>query len=191
MMIHSGKLVRRPALTPSKRGEPRLPAPPYSTFSISRKSSFVRCGVLGERGDGEDLDARVLHLAPDLYARTLLPADARPDRQYRSDRRKRARPQWSPDSRCGSGHQQDSHTRRAQRYHRCRGKFLGSIPATWKLLSQGCTPGFKPLVLNDVQVQITEVRRLKIQLAISGAKEQTTVSVKPLSCRPRMQLLDE
>jgi hypothetical protein len=45
--------------------------------------------------------------------------------------------------------------------------------------------------LNDVQVQITEVRRLKIQLAISGAKEQTTVSVKPLSCRPRMQLLDE
>jgi hypothetical protein len=41
------------------------------------------------------------------------------------------------------------------------------------------TPGFKPLVLNDVQVQITEVRRLKIQLAISGAKEQITVSVKP------------
>jgi hypothetical protein len=33
--------------------------------------------------------------------------------------------------------------------------------------------------LNDVQVQITEVRRLKIQLAISGAKEQITVSVKP------------
>jgi hypothetical protein len=41
------------------------------------------------------------------------------------------------------------------------------------------TPGFKPLVLNDVQVQITEVRRLKIELAISGAKEQITVSVKP------------
>jgi hypothetical protein len=41
------------------------------------------------------------------------------------------------------------------------------------------TPGFEPLVLNDVQVQITEVRRLKIQLAISGAKEQIMVSAKP------------
>jgi hypothetical protein len=33
------------------------------------------------------------------------------------------------------------------------------------------TPGFKPLVLQEVQVQITEVSRLKIQLTISGAKE--------------------
>ena len=41
------------------------------------------------------------------------------------------------------------------------------------------TPGFKPLVLNDIQVQITEVNRLKIQLTISGAKEQITVSEKP------------
>src|ERR1700738_3467563 len=41
------------------------------------------------------------------------------------------------------------------------------------------TPGFKPLVLKDVQVQITEVRRLTIQLTISGAKEQITVSAKP------------
>jgi hypothetical protein len=41
------------------------------------------------------------------------------------------------------------------------------------------TPGFKPLVLQDVQVQITEVSRLKIQLTISGAKEQITVSAKP------------
>jgi hypothetical protein len=41
------------------------------------------------------------------------------------------------------------------------------------------TPGFKPLVLQDVQVQITEVIRLTIQLALSGAKEQITVSEKP------------
>jgi Carboxypeptidase regulatory-like domain len=41
------------------------------------------------------------------------------------------------------------------------------------------TPGFKPLVLQDVQVQITEVSRLTIQLTISGAKEQITVSAKP------------
>ena len=41
------------------------------------------------------------------------------------------------------------------------------------------TPGFKLLVLNDIQVQITEVNRLKIQLTISGAKEQITVSAKP------------
>jgi hypothetical protein len=41
------------------------------------------------------------------------------------------------------------------------------------------TAGFKPFALNDVQVQITEVRRLKIQLTISGGKEQITVSSKP------------
>src|SRR5467141_1228970 len=41
------------------------------------------------------------------------------------------------------------------------------------------TPGFQPLVLKSVQVQITEVSRLKIQLTISGAKEQITVSAKP------------
>jgi hypothetical protein len=40
-------------------------------------------------------------------------------------------------------------------------------------------PRFKPLALQDVQVQITEVSRLKIQLTISGAKEQITVSEKP------------
>jgi hypothetical protein len=40
-------------------------------------------------------------------------------------------------------------------------------------------PGFEPLVLHDVQVQITEVSRLKIELVISGAKEQITVSAKP------------
>jgi hypothetical protein len=31
--------------------------------------------------------------------------------------------------------------------------------------------GFEPFILNGVQVQITEVSRLKIQLALSGAKE--------------------
>src|SRR5712692_10050221 len=40
-------------------------------------------------------------------------------------------------------------------------------------------PGFEPLVLKTVQVQITEVSRLKIQLTISSAKEQITVSAKP------------
>jgi hypothetical protein len=40
-------------------------------------------------------------------------------------------------------------------------------------------PRFKPLALQDVQVQITEVSRLKIQLTISSAKEQITVSAKP------------
>jgi hypothetical protein len=39
-------------------------------------------------------------------------------------------------------------------------------------------PGFEPLILKSVQVQITEVSRLKIQLTISGAKEQIAVSAK-------------
>src|SRR6266404_3900845 len=39
--------------------------------------------------------------------------------------------------------------------------------------------GFKLLVLKSVQVQITEVSRLKIQLTISSAKEQITVSATP------------
>src|ERR1700739_3407330 len=37
-------------------------------------------------------------------------------------------------------------------------------------------PGFEPLALKSVQVQITEVSRLKLQLTITGVKEQTTVS---------------
>src|SRR5258708_77615 len=40
-------------------------------------------------------------------------------------------------------------------------------------------PGFEPLILKSVQVQITEVSRLKIQLTIRGAKEQITVSARP------------
>src|SRR6201981_1741527 len=40
-------------------------------------------------------------------------------------------------------------------------------------------PRFEPLVLQGVQVRITEVSRLKIQLRIKGAKEQLDVSAKP------------
>jgi hypothetical protein len=40
-------------------------------------------------------------------------------------------------------------------------------------------PGFEPMILKNVQVQITEVSRLKLQLTITGVKEKTTVSSKP------------
>src|SRR5260370_29004844 len=40
-------------------------------------------------------------------------------------------------------------------------------------------PGFEPLIFKSVQVQISEVSRLKIQLTIRGAKEQITVSARP------------
>src|SRR6266478_3544721 len=39
--------------------------------------------------------------------------------------------------------------------------------------------GFELFILNGVQVQITEVSRLKIQLTLSGAKEQIAVSAAP------------
>src|ERR1700734_1656558 len=39
--------------------------------------------------------------------------------------------------------------------------------------------GFEPFLLNGVQVQITEVSRVKIQLALSGAREQVAVSATP------------
>ena len=39
--------------------------------------------------------------------------------------------------------------------------------------------GFEPFTLNGVQVQITEVSRLKIRLALSGAKQQIVVSAAP------------
>jgi hypothetical protein len=39
--------------------------------------------------------------------------------------------------------------------------------------------GFEPLLFKGVQVQITEVSRLKIQLTISGPKTQITVSAEP------------
>jgi hypothetical protein len=41
------------------------------------------------------------------------------------------------------------------------------------------TAGFEPFILDDVQVQITEVSRLKIQLALGGAKQQIIVSAAP------------
>src|ERR1700744_1139045 len=40
-------------------------------------------------------------------------------------------------------------------------------------------PGFEPFILNGVQVQITEVSKVEIQLALSGAKEQIAVSAAP------------
>jgi hypothetical protein len=39
--------------------------------------------------------------------------------------------------------------------------------------------GFEPFILRAVEVQITEVSRVKIQLALSGAKEQVAVSAAP------------
>jgi hypothetical protein len=39
--------------------------------------------------------------------------------------------------------------------------------------------GFEPFILNAVPVQITEVSRVKIQLVLSGAKEQIAVSAAP------------
>jgi hypothetical protein len=41
------------------------------------------------------------------------------------------------------------------------------------------TAGFKPFILNGVQVQITDLSRLKIQLAVGGAKQQIVVSAEP------------
>ena len=41
------------------------------------------------------------------------------------------------------------------------------------------TAGFEPFILNGVQVQITEVNTLRIQLALGGTKEQITVSAAP------------
>jgi hypothetical protein len=39
--------------------------------------------------------------------------------------------------------------------------------------------GFEPFILNGVQVQITEVSRVKVQLTLKGAKKRITVSSKP------------
>jgi uncharacterized protein with GYD domain len=39
--------------------------------------------------------------------------------------------------------------------------------------------GFEPFILTGVQVQITEVSRVKLQLALAGAKEQIAVSAAP------------
>src|SRR6266436_4389977 len=45
--------------------------------------------------------------------------------------------------------------------------------------------GFEPFILDGVQVHITEVSKLRIQLALSGAKEQIAVSAK----LPLLQIL--
>jgi hypothetical protein len=50
-------------------------------------------------------------------------------------------------------------------------------PANYDLTVRAA--GFEPFILNGVQVQITEVTRLKIQLALSGAKERIVVSAAP------------
>src|SRR5258705_13186276 len=39
--------------------------------------------------------------------------------------------------------------------------------------------GFEPLILKSVQVRITEVSRLKIQLTISGVKQRVVIAAKP------------
>lgn len=51
--------------------------------------------------------------------------------------------------------------------------------------------GFEPFILKGIQVQITEVSRVKIQLALSGAKEQIAVSATPSLLQPRTPLSDE
>ena len=43
--------------------------------------------------------------------------------------------------------------------------------------------GFEPFILTGVRVQITEVSRVKLQLALAGAKEQIAVS----AARPLLQ----
>ena len=50
-------------------------------------------------------------------------------------------------------------------------------PGAYEITVRGA--GFEPFILNGVQVQITEVSRVKIQLALRGAKEQAAVSAAP------------
>src|SRR6266852_2225362 len=49
-------------------------------------------------------------------------------------------------------------------------------PGTYDITVRGA--GFEPFILKGVQVQITEVSRVKIQLALAGAKEQIAISAK-------------
>src|SRR5258708_6566768 len=75
----------------------------------------------------------------------------------------------------------DSEATREQRdlYTDAEGNFSVPFltPGNYELTVRA--PGFEPLILKSVQVQITEVSRLKIQLTIKGAKEQITVSARP------------
>jgi hypothetical protein len=59
------------------------------------------------------------------------------------------------------------------------GSFLAPFlkPGNYELAVR--TIGFEPLILKSVQVRITETSRLKIQLAISGARARITISAKP------------
>jgi hypothetical protein len=59
------------------------------------------------------------------------------------------------------------------------GNFSGQLlpPGNYDLTVRA--PGFEPSILSGVQVRITEVSRVKIQLALSGAKEQIAVSAAP------------
>jgi hypothetical protein len=50
-------------------------------------------------------------------------------------------------------------------------------PGKYDLTMQAA--GFEPFILNGVQVQITEVSRLKIQLVLRGTKQQIVVSAAP------------
>lgn len=51
------------------------------------------------------------------------------------------------------------------------------VPGSYDLTVRAS--GFQPLTLKGVQVRITEISRLKIQLTVSGAKEQIVVSAAP------------
>jgi hypothetical protein len=51
------------------------------------------------------------------------------------------------------------------------------IPGDYDLMVR--KSGFEQLILKGVQVRITEVNRLKVQLSIGGAKEQIAVSAQP------------
>src|ERR1700757_1761087 len=50
-------------------------------------------------------------------------------------------------------------------------------PGSYDLTVQAA--GFKPLILKNVRVQITQRSRLKLQLSVGGAKDQILVSAKP------------
>ena len=51
--------------------------------------------------------------------------------------------------------------------------------------------GFEPFILNGVQVQITEVNRLKIQLTSAAQRNKSRLAPSLLCFKPRMPLSDE
>jgi PAS domain S-box-containing protein len=60
------------------------------------------------------------------------------------------------------------------------GRFLVQFLAPGKYDLTIRASGFEPLILNNVQVRITEISRLKIELTISSARAQITISAKSL-----------